>query len=132
MKGKKLAVLVAVVVVLLGAVGVGVAASVVPHMQTVRMTGTVVSVAYPDPETTAYSVEVECHFGSEKWTGPAYLVFELTDDTTIQDAQGNDIAIKDLKKGDEVEAIVNAICSDATDPHTIAAVSEAQSVTVRS
>ncbi len=66
MKGKKLVVVIAIVVILLGAVGVGVAVNIVPHMQTVRMSGTVVSVAYPDPETTSYSVEVECRFGSEK------------------------------------------------------------------
>ncbi len=132
MKGKKLALVVAIVVVLLGAVGVGVATSVVPHEQTLRFSGTVESVIHPDSETTVYGVEVECHFTSESWTGPAHLTFEVKDETTIQDAQGNELAVKDLKEGDEVEAIVNVICSDAGDPHTIAAVSEAQSITVKS
>ncbi len=132
MKGKRLAVIVAIVVVLVGAFGIGVAESIVPHSQTLRFSGTVMSVAYPDPETTSYSVAVECHFTSGKWTGPAYLVFELNDKTVIQDALDNSLAVKDLKKGDEIEALVDTICSDSGDPHTIAAVSTAKSITVKS
>ena len=131
MKRKEGIVIAVAAVILVGALIIGFACNLIPYSVEARYSGTVATVAQPSDGMTIHSATIEYEFSSDDGqSGSMYLTFVMDGTTEIANADGDQLDYADIKKGDKIEALVNAVCADPDDPYSIPAALKASTITV--